>query len=61
VADGSGKFKTRAKYNNREDAMAVIARHCRVIDLQVPVFMISEALREQIADPGLPMFGQTIE
>ena len=61
VADGNGKFETRAKYNNRDEAMAVIARHCRVIELQVPVFIISEELREQIADKGLPMFGQTLE
>lgn len=61
VADGYGKFETRAKYNNRDEAMAVISRHCRVIDLQVPVFIISEQLREQIAEKGLPMFGQTLD
>ncbi len=44
VIDGHGKFKTKAKYNNRDEAMAVIARHCRVIDLSVPTFFISEEL-----------------
>jgi hypothetical protein len=61
VADGNGKFKTRAKYNNRDEAMAVITRHCRLIELQVPVFFISEELRQQISEKGLPMFGQTID
>jgi len=32
VADHHGKFKTRVKYNNRDEAMAVITRHCRVIE-----------------------------
>ena len=60
VEDGKGKFKTRAKYESREEALAVITRHCRSIDLQVPVFMISEALRWQIAEKGLPLFGNTL-
>jgi hypothetical protein len=61
VADGQGKFKTRAKYNNRDEAMAVITRHCRVIELQVPVLFISEDLRQQISEKGLPLYGHTIE
>ena len=60
VADGSGKFKTRAKYNNRDEAMGVITRHCREMVLQVPVFFINDDLRQQIADKGLPLFGETI-
>jgi len=61
VADGHGKFKTRAKYNNRDEAMTVITRHCRVIDLPVPVFYISEELRLQISEKGLPLYGHTID
>lgn len=61
VADAQGKFKTKAKYNNRDEAMAVVARHCRIIDLEVPVLFINEALRQQISEKGLPMFGYTIE
>jgi len=61
VADGYGKFKTKARYDNRDEAMAVIARHSRVIDLLVPVFYISENLREQISEKGLPLYGHTIE
>jgi hypothetical protein len=59
VTDGQGKFQTRAKYKNRQDAMAVLTRHCRTIDLQVPVFLINDTLRRQIASEGLPMFGET--
>ena len=61
VADGHGKFKTRAKYNNRDEALAVITRHCRVIDLQVPVLFINEALRRQISEKGLPLYGHTFD
>ena len=60
VEDGMGKFKTRAKYASRDEAMAVISRHCRSIDLQVPVFYLNEALRWQIAEKGLPLFGATL-
>ena len=61
VADAQGKFKTKIKYNNREDAMAVIARHSRIIDLDVPVLLINEPLREYISIKGLPFFGLTME
>lgn len=61
VADGHGKFKTRARYDNREEALAVITRHCRVIKLQVPALFISEELRLQIAEKGLPLYGHTFD
>lgn len=61
VIDGQGKFKTRARYHNRDEAMAVIARHCRAIELSVPVFFINDDLRRQISEKGLPLFGQTID
>jgi hypothetical protein len=60
VEGGMGKFRTRAKYASRDEAMAVIARHCRSIDLQVPAFYINEELRWQIAEQGLPLFGTTL-
>ena len=60
VADAQGKFKTKAKYKNRDEAMAVIARHSRIIELEVPVLFINEKLRQQISENGLPIFGQTI-
>jgi len=61
VADGQGKFQTRAKYKNRDEAMAVMARHCRAIKLQVPVLFISDALRQQISEKGLPLYGHTFD
>lgn len=61
VADGHGKFKTKAKYNNRDEAMAVVARHCRAIELQVPVLFISDALRRHISEKGLPLYGHTLD
>lgn len=60
VTDGHGKFKTREKYHNRDEAMAVISRHCRSIELEVPVFYIHEDMRQQIAENGLPLFGETL-
>jgi len=61
VTDGHGKFKTKAKYSNRDDAMAVVARHCRGIELKVFALFISEALRRQISEKGLPQYGHTID
>jgi len=58
VSDGTGKFNTRARYLNRDEAMEVAARHCKEINLQVPAFMISNELRRQICDKGLPLFGE---
>ena len=60
VADGRGKFETRAKYSSRDEAMAVLARHCRTIDLEVPVIFINDELRRLIDEEGLPMFGETV-
>lgn len=61
VADAQGKFKTKVKYNNRDDAMAVIARHSRVIDLDIHALFINDSLRQCISSKGLPFFGLKIE
>lgn len=61
VADALGKFKTKVKYNNRDDAMAVIARHSRIIDLDVRVLFINDSLRHNIAIKDLPFLGLTLE
>lgn len=61
VADAQGKFKTKVKYKNRDDAMAVIARHSRIINLDVPVLFINDSLRQHISSKGLPFFGLRIE
>ena len=61
VSDAQGKFKTKIKYNNRDDAMAVIARHSRIIDLDVSALFINDSLRQKISEKGLPFFGLTLE
>lgn len=58
VSDGTGKFNTRARYLNRDEAMNVLARHCKAISMPVPVFLISDELRQQVIDNGLPLFGE---
>jgi hypothetical protein len=60
VADGQGKFKTRARYKSRDEAMSVLARHCRTIDLEVPVIYVNDEMRQYIDDTGLPLFGETL-
>jgi len=59
VSDNQGKFKTRNKYNSRKAAMSVIHRHCKNIQLGVSVFLLNKALRQQISETGLPLFGET--
>ncbi|MDH5484552.1 MAG: hypothetical protein OEY43_04875 [Gammaproteobacteria bacterium] len=59
VSDGQGKFETRNKYDSREEAMAVLHRHCKSIQLSVSAFFINDSLRRQIAEQGLPLFGET--
>ncbi|MDH5436455.1 MAG: hypothetical protein OEX83_06815 [Gammaproteobacteria bacterium] len=60
VSDGEGKFKTRDKYHSRQEAMSVIHRHCKTTNLSVNVFYINDMLRREIADKGLPLFGESI-
>ena len=52
---------TKAKYKNRDDAMAVVARHCRSIELKVFALFINDDLRRQISENGLPKYGHTID
>lgn len=61
VKDGNGKFETRNRYESREQAMMVLHCNCKAVDLPVSVFVINDALRQQIADKGLPMFGEVID
>lgn len=61
IADGQGKFQTRAKYHNRDEAMAVLALHSRAVELRVLAFFVSDGLRRQIAEQGLPLFGETFD
>lgn len=60
VSDGTGKFETRDKYHSREQAMQLLHRHCKSIELPVSAFIINDNLRLQIAERGLPLFGETV-
>jgi hypothetical protein len=57
VEGGDGKFATRARYN-KEQAMAVIARHSKMVNLSLPMLRVPEAMRRHIAEHGLPLFGE---
>ena len=48
-------------YNNKEEAMAVIARYSRIIDFDVSVLLISESSRQHISIKGLPLFSLAIK
>lgn len=60
VADNHGKFETKNKYNSREEAMLVIHRHCKEIQLGVSVFIINKQLQYQLSEKGLPLFGENL-
>jgi hypothetical protein len=59
VTDSQGSFLAKPRSSQRE-AMQLIARHCRQIDLDVPMLTLSDAARGQIIDTGFPLFGETI-
>ncbi|MCW9023274.1 MAG: hypothetical protein OQK73_01210 [Gammaproteobacteria bacterium] len=52
-----GKFKTQARFN-MADIIDVIERHGKEVDVDIPVFYISEDMRESIRRAGLPLFGE---
>jgi hypothetical protein len=60
VTDANGKFETRDKYHGREQAMSVLHRHCKAIELPVSMYLINHALREHIFEKGLPLFAETV-
>jgi hypothetical protein len=60
VSDGTGKFETRDKYQSLEEAMQLIHRHCKTIELPVSMFIINDDLRWEIAERGLPLFGEVL-
>jgi hypothetical protein len=58
VEGGAGKFATRARYN-KQQALELIERHSKAVDLELPVLRPPTAMREHIARYGLPLFGET--
>jgi hypothetical protein len=61
VEDTQGKFKTRNKYKNREEAMQVLYRHSRQIDMDVHAMFINNDLRWHIDQHGLPIYGTNLD
>ncbi len=60
VTDGQGTFTTKPRYT-RTEALALLARHSKQVTLDVPFFHITTAMRAQILNDGLPMFGEQLE
>lgn len=61
ITDETGDFFTRPRYTQQE-AMKVMARHCKQIDLEVPALFLTKDVKEQILRDGFPLFGEkTIE
>lgn len=60
VQGGAGKFATRARYN-KEQAVALIARHSKAVTLHLPMLILPQAMRSHIAEQGLPLFGETVQ
>ncbi|MES9992640.1 MAG: hypothetical protein ABW098_11835 [Candidatus Thiodiazotropha sp.] len=60
LTDSSGRFYTRPRYTQQE-AMRVMSRHCKRIDLEVPLVTLSESVKERILNHGFPLFGENSE
>ncbi len=58
VIDPQGRFLTKPKGSQRE-AMALMARHCRQVDLEVSMVTLDESARMSIRQNGFPLFGET--
>ncbi len=58
LTDRSGKFYTRPRYTQQE-AIRVVSRHCKQIDLEVPMVSLSPAARQRIRDEAFPLFGES--
>jgi hypothetical protein len=57
ITDSKGRFTTRPR-NSQQEAMRIKTRHCRQIELEVPVLTLSDRARKQIRDRGFPLFGE---
>jgi hypothetical protein len=57
ITDHKGGFFTRPRYSQQE-AIKVMARHCRQIELEVPVIFLNQQAKQQIRKRGFPLFGE---
>jgi hypothetical protein len=56
VSDKQGNFATRPRYS-QQDAIRVMARHCKQITLDIPVLMLDQSMKDQVCRNGFPIFG----
>jgi hypothetical protein len=57
VTDPNGSFSTRAR-SSQQEAIQIMARHSKKIDLDVPLLPLDQGLRESILENGFPLFGE---
>jgi hypothetical protein len=57
LTDKTGSFYTRPRYTQQE-AMKVFSRHCKQIDLEVPLMILTESAKTRIRNQGFPLFGE---
>jgi hypothetical protein len=57
LTDETGSFSTRPRYTQQE-AMKVFSRHCKQIDLEVPLMRLTASAKKQIRQKGFPLFGE---
>jgi hypothetical protein len=57
LTDETGSFSTRPRYTQQE-AMQVFSRHCKQIDLEVPLMLLTKSAKQQIKQRGFPLFGE---
>ncbi len=57
LTNETGSICTRPRYTQQE-AMQVLSRHCKQIDLDVPVMLLTEAAKARIRKSGFPLFGE---
>ncbi|MCU7906577.1 MAG: hypothetical protein KZQ76_12190, partial [Candidatus Thiodiazotropha sp. (ex Epidulcina cf. delphinae)] len=57
ITDAKGNFFTPPRYSQQE-AIKVMARHCKRIALEVPALFPDKGTKEQILKGGFPLFGE---
>ena len=59
VEGGAGKFSTRPRYD-KQQAIEIIERHSKALSLNLSMLRLPEAMRRDINEHGLPLFGEQI-
>jgi hypothetical protein len=57
IIDPEGSFSTRPR-NTQQEAMQIVARHSRHIQMEVPMLALNDAVRDRILEQGFPLFGE---